>query len=153
MKKNILFILIILWMGVIFYFSSMTADVSTRQSDGFISMTIGKIIDVFYGDISINEKQEIIENIKIPIRKLAHISEFFILTILVSLYINCYNIDIKRLLLITFIISFIYACSDEFHQLFVSGRGAAFIDVLIDSIGIISWLIIYYFYKRKEVLK
>ena len=153
MKKNILFILIILWMGVIFYFSSMTADVSTRQSDGFISMTIGKIIDVFYDDISINEKQEIIENIKIPIRKLAHISEFFILTILVSLYINCYNIDIKRLLLITFIISFIYACSDEFHQLFVSGRSAAFIDVLIDSIGIISWLIIYYFYKRKEVLK
>lgn len=153
MKKNILFILIILWMGVIFYFSSMTADVSTRQSDGFISMTIGKIIDVFYDDISINEKQEIIENIKIPIRKLAHISEFFILTILVSLYINCYNIDIKRLLLITFIISFIYACSDEFHQLFVSGRSATFIDVLIDSIGIISWLIIYYFYKRKEVLK
>lgn len=153
MKKSILFILIILWMGVIFYFSSMTADVSTRQSNGFISMTIGKIIDVFYDDISINEKQEIIENIKIPIRKLAHISEFFILTILVSLYINCYNIDIKRLLLITFIISFIYACSDEFHQLFVSGRSAAFIDVLIDSIGIISWLIIYYFYKRKEVLK
>ena len=137
MKKSILFILIILWMGVIFYFSSMTADVSTRQSNGFISMTIGKIIDVFYDDISINEKQEIIENIKIPIRKLAHISEFFILTILVSLYINCYNIDIKRLLLITFIISFIYACSD----------------VLIDSIGIISWLIIYYIYKRKEVLK
>ena len=134
-------------MGVIFYFSSMTADVSTRQSDGFISMTIGKIIDVFYDDISINEKQEIIENIKIPIRKLAHISEFFILTILVSLYINCYNIDIKRLLLITFIISFIYACSDEFHQLFIEGRSGSIIDICIDMIGC---SIIHHILKRKN---
>ncbi len=30
---------------------------------------------------------------------------------------------------------FLYACSDEFHQSFVPGRGPAFRDVLIDTSG------------------
>lgn len=33
------------------------------------------------------------------------------------------------------LISFLYAVSDEYHQSFVPGRGPAFRDVLIDTIG------------------
>ena len=32
---------------------------------------------------------------------------------------------------------FLYACSDEFHQLFVSGRAGQFTDVLIDTVGVV----------------
>jgi VanZ family protein len=42
-------------------------------------------------------------------------------------------------------ITFLYACSDEFHQLFVPGRAGRFTDVLIDCtvaglITIIIWI-------------
>ncbi|MBQ3466792.1 MAG: VanZ family protein, partial [Oscillospiraceae bacterium] len=32
---------------------------------------------------------------------------------------------------------FLYACSDEFHQLFVPGRAGMFSDVLIDTVGVL----------------
>ena len=32
---------------------------------------------------------------------------------------------------------FLYACSDEFHQLFVPGRAGLFSDVLIDTVGVL----------------
>ena len=37
--------------------------------------------------------------------------------------------------------TFIYACIDEIHQLFIPGRGSQIRDVLIDSIGAIMGLI------------
>ena len=45
-------------------------------------------------------------------------------------------------------ICFAYACSDEFHQLFVLGRDGNLIDVTIDSIG--STFAILIFNKVKE---
>jgi VanZ family protein len=33
------------------------------------------------------------------------------------------------------VIIFAYACTDEIHQIFVPGRGAAFHDVLLDTLG------------------
>ena len=32
-------------------------------------------------------------------------------------------------------LSFLYACTDEIHQIFVPGRSAQFRDVLIDTLG------------------
>ena len=40
--------------------------------------------------------------------------------------------------------AFLYACSDEFHQSFVPGRGPAFKDVMIDSTGALVGLTIIY---------
>ncbi|MDD6272683.1 MAG: VanZ family protein [bacterium] len=153
MKKYVLLVLIILWMGVIFIFSSKTGSESTKQSDGFISITIGNIVSIFDKSLTNEEKERIIDIVEVPIRKIAHITEYFILTILVSLFVNSYKISIKNVVYITFAICVLYSCSDEIHQLFVSDRSGQIIDVLIDSIGISIWLIIYYLYKRKEVLK
>ncbi len=36
-----------------------------------------------------------------------------------------------------FMIAFLYACTDEWHQSFVPGRSAAFSDVVVDSTGIL----------------
>ena len=47
--------------------------------------------------------------------------------------------------------SFLYACTDEFHQLFIAGRAGQFRDVCIDSTGaLIMILIIYIINKRKD---
>ena len=48
------------------------------------------------------------------------------------------------------IIAFLYACTDEFHQLFTDGRGSHFTDVLIDSCGaFIAILIVGILVRRK----
>ena len=48
------------------------------------------------------------------------------------------------------IIAFLYACTDEFHQLFTNGRGSHFTDVLIDSCGaFIAILLVSLLVRRK----
>lgn len=151
MKKVILILLVILWMGVIFFFSSCNGLDSKKQSIGFLDTTIGIIINIFDHDITEENKLIIIEKLDYPIRKAAHMTEYFILSILLSLLLSNYNINIMKIIIIAFIISFIYACSDEMHQLFVSERSGQIKDVLIDSIGSSIGLILYYFANKKDV--
>ncbi len=47
------------------------------------------------------------------------------------------SLKIRRLCIFSFIFSFFYAISDEFHQLFVPGRLASIGDIIADTIGII----------------
>lgn len=55
--------------------------------------------------------------------------------------------DRKRLLLSIFL-AFLYACTDETHQLFVPGRSGEFKDVCIDTCGaFIGALIVYTIFK------
>ena len=61
---------------------------------------------------------------------------------------------IKHPLVISIIFSFLYACIDEIHQIFVPGRSAQFRDVLIDTLGAsfgatITYLTIKFFAKIK----
>ena len=75
-------------------------------------------------------------NITIPsllIRKCAHMSEYALLTFT---FIYAYKKNnSKYYLLAAFISTVLYACSDEFHQLFVESRSGNFLDVCIDSFG------------------
>ena len=41
----------------------------------------------------------------------------------------------RRRFLIPIGVTFLYACTDEFHQLFVPGRAGRFTDVAIDTVG------------------
>ena len=49
-------------------------------------------------------------------------------------------------------LSILYSCTDEFHQLFISGRSGSIRDILIDSIGILIGTYLYklIFIKNKE---
>ena len=60
-------------------------------------------------------------------------------------------IKINHKLLLSMVICIIYASLDETHQLFVYGRTAQVLDVLIDSVGsLISMLIIKVIKNRKK---
>lgn len=64
---------------------------------------------------------------------------------------------IKHPLIMSVLLSFLYACTDEIHQIFVPGRSAQFRDVLIDTLGasfgaLITYLIIKLFTKIKNTL-
>jgi len=70
------------------------------------------------------------------LRKIAHVLEFMILTLLLFRAIKFSDVDFKKAIVYSFIIALFYAFSDEFHQFFVIGRQCSIKDVGIDSIGI-----------------
>ena len=63
------------------------------------------------------------------VRKCAHMTEYAILTFLLyKTFVHKQNPLIK-----SFLFTVLYACSDEFHQLFIPGRAGQIRDVCIDS--------------------
>ncbi len=63
-----------------------------------------------------------------------HVTEFFVLTIVGGLALKRFGI--KKWILFGALAALIYACTDEWHQTFVPGRGGRVTDVLIDGIGV-----------------
>lgn len=151
MKRIVLLILIILMMGIIFKFSSSNGEESTKHSMGLIGKTIGVIAEIFNPNITDEEKIILYKKYHIPVRKAAHISEYFVLCLFVSLFLSTYDLNYKYIIVYSFTFCFLYACSDEIHQLYVPGRSGNIIDVFVDSIGILFCLVIYYFKKRGKV--
>lgn len=144
-------IFLILWMTLIFCFSNQKAIESTNLSNSFINKTIVKTYKFFYGDLSSKKEEQIIDKYSFFVRKLAHYSLYFILGILSIIVISDYEKN-KILIFYSFVICITYACIDEFHQYFIDGRSSSIKDVLIDSIGSISSILLYYIiFKRKKV--
>lgn len=128
MKKYILLTLIILWLIIIFAFSNRNALDSLNDSN-FI---VDKIISFLESISNKNINTDILGYI---VRKCAHLFEYFVLGVLVVLYLNTFDIDIKKQICISILFCIFYSLTDEFHQLFVPGRSGNLIDVFIDTIG------------------
>ncbi len=76
------------------------------------------------------------------LRKIAHMSEFFVLA---YLFYNAYrSLGVKkgRAILLAFIFSLIYAFFDEWHQSLVVGRTQSIVDVGIDGIGSLAFAVL-----------
>lgn len=136
MKKRFWFFLILTIgiMGVIFYFSAQNATESSGTSMGFIRRFLHKsLIEV----MSLESAEMIEEGIETIVRKSAH---FFIYACLgfcsaMTLY---YSGKVNKkciLFIIPLVFCIFYASTDEVHQLFVQGRSGEVRDVLIDSAG------------------
>jgi VanZ family protein len=65
-------------------------------------------------------------------RKLGHVTGYALLT---TAWWWCLRGVVRRPLLVAVAISLAYACTDEFHQTFISGRDGNPRDVGIDAIG------------------
>lgn len=139
---------LVLWMALIFSFSNQKDIDSSKISDGFIDRTVVKIYKVFNENITKEKESEIIEKYTYPIRKLAHYTLYFVLGILSFLVVKDYSIN-KKLIIYSLLICFLYACSDEFHQLFVIGRSASIKDVIIDTFGSFCSISIFYIFNKK----
>lgn len=149
MKKIISFIVLILWMIVIFSFSSAEANKSTGTSDKVITTMIEIKDKITNNETPNNEKEIIVKNSSFYIRKLAHITEYLILGFLMFNLLKQYSVTN---IYYAIGLSILYSCTDEFHQLFISGRSGSIRDVLIDSIGILIGTYLYklLFIKNKE---
>lgn len=118
-------ILVIGWMCFIFFMSNQPAETSDSQSLGIINILSKLGIDMngLFGSMC-----------NFIVRKCAHFIEYMILGFFI---INLLKEHLKLNYIILIVICgvFLYACTDEFHQLFISGRNGNFRDVLIDTSG------------------
>lgn len=133
-------ILSIFIMIIIFKFSNQQGDISYG-----ISYKVTNLLE----SLKISEHIPLINNsLSYTVRKIAHITLYFILGILISsstiFIMKLKKTQIKgyTIFLISSTICFVYACLDEFHQTFIDGRTGKFSDVGVDTIGFITSILI-----------
>ncbi|MFN4227328.1 MAG: VanZ family protein [Candidatus Ratteibacteria bacterium] len=108
-KKNWIFLIV--WMCLIFYFSSIPSVKLPKKFE-----------------------EEILSY-------LAHFFEFFILNLLAYKNISKFNLKKLNTFIISSTFSVLYAFSDEVHQAYVPGRDSSEIDFLIDISGVLFLII------------
>ena len=147
LRKVIKFTLVICCMLIIFMFSSDSGTASSKKSD---SVIINLVEVISNKKVNNKDRDKYIEKYVFPVRKCANFTIYLILGILVISLLSEYRILNFKTVLYTLLIVFLYACSDEFHQLFVSGRSSEIGDVLIDSSGGFIGSYLYYLFRRKR---
>ncbi len=139
MKKShlihtlILLLLIFTLLVTMYILSSQNADHSSKQSHN-VTRWILSLFHPGFSEMEPKLQNKLIQQYDVYIRKGAHFSEFALLGFLLSLLFGR-NRKAWYTLLFSSLLSFLCGCADEFHQHYVSGRGPAFTDVLIDFSG------------------
>ena len=148
LKKIVKGFIVILCMMIIFYFSQDTGIQSTKKSDGVI-LEVSSFLGVH--DLSMKEQQFLIDTFVVPVRKSAHFLIYLVLGITLISFLREFLLSPHKLVLISIFLAFLYACSDEVHQLFVIGRSGQFSDVVLDTIGASVGILFYYILFRKKL--
>ncbi len=148
-KRIVSWSAVILWMLLIFAFSAQPAVESEKVSHGLVAIIIryiGNLITSAGIDISW------LDGI---VRKSAHAFLFCVLAVLVANALLTTGVKGLKAFIFAFVVTVLYACSDELHQLFVPGRAGMLSDVAIDSLGAIAGLCltgaIYWITMHKEI--
>ncbi len=115
----VFWILSVVCMGIIFYFSSRTAVESSEQSSSILN-----ILRQLFGKNAVTD---------FIVRKSAHCLEFTGLSLLLNFAL--YFSYQRKKLISAIIITSAYAVTDELHQLFVEGRSCEIRDWAIDTAG------------------
>lgn len=144
MKQNILRIIFILLLlatfATIFHFSSQIGEESDEVSKGLLS----KLIDIFpyTKDLSDVTKEKLIEYGNPIIRKLAHFSIYALVGVWIMSFMSTFKTRLYKKWIVSMIVGIGYAIFDEYHQSFVSGRAPSITDVGIDSLGVLSGILV-----------
>jgi VanZ family protein len=103
----------------------------------------------FYYDGALIQSASPYELIEFFLRKAAHMSEYALLTFLCIRTLLTRPLNKNTALLLGGFIAILYAATDELHQIFVPGRTGHFIDVIVDSVGVLFMVTLFYIFKRK----
>lgn len=124
-----------------FFIFCKSGGTPTEDSNAVID-AIGTIVIKDYEEYTAEEKSMFVSKLELPIRKLAHGTEYLILGILI---LGCLVDEKHNIFMyggISLGLSACYAMTDEFHQLFVEGRSGRMSDVLIDSAGAMTGILL-----------
>lgn len=116
----------VLWMAAIFLFST-----SLFSGDNTYSI-LNSIIRTLLPSLG----EAAVMSVHDAIRKFGHIAEYMLLCFLwARSFVKARGWRPGRAALAAFVISVLYAATDEYHQGFVPAREASAVDVAIDSFG------------------
>ena len=131
-KKIIKLFFILFFIVLIFFFSSDNGEISTGKSQGIVR----PICNYLFSDkVSSDTLENIIKYSEIIVRKAAHFTIYFCLGLSVISFVTEFYKLSSKTIVYSLLFVFVYACSDEVHQLFVSGRSGEVLDVIIDTLG------------------
>ena len=135
-------------MALIFIFSMESGEQSSKHSDSFIIKTMEAILR---RKLTIQEKKIYINKFVYPVRKSAHFWLYFLLGLsIASFFKEFVSLSSRQVGFVVFLV-FLYACSDEVHQLLVPERSGEIVDVFIDTIGgFFGGLSYYKYYKIRR---
>lgn len=143
MKKYMYWLLPLFWMGVIYYASA--TPYQEQDIKPFLSETINlsflepifKGVSFQYHNAVVSVEELGIEGfVEFFIRKGAHVTVYFILLVLFYIaFRKTTRTSFTYNLVISFVLTSIYAISDEFHQGFTQNRTPYIGDVGLDIIG------------------
>ena len=149
MKKIVCLLLVVMTMGGMYYFSSQEGNVSKQQSD-----TAVNVIDKIRSEVNLKDhniisiKEKVFDKLKqygdkgYIVRKMAHFSIYAGIGFSISLLIYALSRRIYIASIVAMIASISYAYYDEMRQLAVAGRVGSMKDVLIDSSGALTGILI-----------
>lgn len=161
LKKLFYWLPLLLWLAVIYQSSSQPYHEQDMRPWLRSVLPEQYIIDHFSDlKLSYNGNEISIETkgvagfVEFIIRKAAHVVAFAIFSFLLLFALwNTTKIRKWHIILISLIGSFLFACSDELHQMYTGGRSPQFTDVMIDmvgtSIGIFIFLLIIIVKRRR----
>ncbi len=147
-------IALVFWMVLIFHFSDQKAVESSEISGSLTWRMAENVNDMFgfgWNEETLAQYAGAWEH---PVRKAAHMTEYAILAWIALGNCMQYPVLRKRRYLWAGCIASAYAATDEFHQLFVTGRSGEIRDVIIDSMGAVLGLLVIWgvsvLYRRKK---
>lgn len=127
-KKILLTAAVIAWMAVIFGFSAQSGQSSGGFSERLI-LSAAKLIGLD------SVPAATLDILQTAVRKGAHFLSYAVLALLSFPAVASYGVKGRLRYLLSLGICFLYAVSDEVHQMFIPGRNGNPIDVLIDTAG------------------
>lgn len=138
--RTIFMLLLLTTFAIIFKFSSQIAE----ESDGLSNGVLRKIIDIFPYTKGLSEeiKIKMVEHGNPIIRKLAHFSVYALIGVWIMAFMSTFDMRLYKKWIISMLVGIVYAASDEFHQSFVPGRGPSIVDVGIDSLGVLTGILV-----------
>lgn len=122
-------------MSLIFFFSSQPATESSKTS-GTVITTVLSVVYPDFNTLSKEEQDDLVSSLQDVVRTGAHFAIYFVLGLLSILMLITYNSPpLFAKGIISFLISGLYALSDEYHQTFADGRAFEYKDIIIDCLG------------------
>ena len=140
--KPFSFLPALLMISLIFSFSAQDGETSGELSyevSELIVEAANEAFELHWTDSQIRYYTEWIHH---PVRKLAHMTEYFLLAVSVSFPLYVYGVRGLWLPLLAGGLCVGFAALDEYHQSFVAGRGPSSRDVLIDSVGVLAGVLV-----------
>ncbi|MEH7111519.1 VanZ family protein [Neobacillus niacini] len=132
----------ITWMVSIFFFTQLPYFTGQNTAKVIRKAVINEtktIVAQSDNPVDINE-------LNLIVRKVTHIIVFGILAFLLFKSLETF----RSSYILAWLLTVLYALSDEWHQSFMPGRVAAYRDVLFDSIGAVIGLLISYLIIRRK---